>query len=228
MSARPGGKLANRPLNFFWITDCSGSMNADGKMVQLNQAIKEAIPHMQEAARENPNARVLVRALRFASGASWCTPEPIPVTSFKWHDLHADGVTDLGHALQLLAEQLDIQHIGERALPPVIVLVSDGQPTDDWRTGFNEVLNKPWGKKSVRLAISIGRDADLQVLEEFSSPGIKPIASNTPQQLISNIKWASTVPITQVSNPRSTNTEGSVDANLMTPPPSTDNVPDVW
>ena len=26
---RPGGELASRPLHFFWIVDCSGSMYGD-------------------------------------------------------------------------------------------------------------------------------------------------------------------------------------------------------
>ena len=29
---RPGGELASRPIHFFWVVDCSGSMSYDGKM----------------------------------------------------------------------------------------------------------------------------------------------------------------------------------------------------
>lgn len=62
---RPGGELATRPLHFIWIADCSGSMRSDGKIQALNNAIREAVPHMRTAADENPNAEVLVRAVRF-------------------------------------------------------------------------------------------------------------------------------------------------------------------
>ena len=41
MSRRPGGELASRPLHFFWICDCSGSMQTDGKIQSLNNAIRE-------------------------------------------------------------------------------------------------------------------------------------------------------------------------------------------
>ncbi len=51
---RPGGELATRPLHFIWIADCSGSMDIDGKIQTLNNAIREAIPHMQSVADENP------------------------------------------------------------------------------------------------------------------------------------------------------------------------------
>lgn len=141
-------------------------MGVQGKIQSLNEAIKEAIPHMREAAEENPHAKVLVRALKFSNGASWHI-EPTPVEQFEWRDLSADRVTDMGRALQLVAEELKIPPMLERALPPVLVLVSDGQPTDDFEGGLKALLDQPWGKKAVRLAIAIGKDADREVLERF-------------------------------------------------------------
>ena len=44
---RPGGELASRPLHFFWVVDCSGSMISDGKMGIVNNAIQECIPAME-------------------------------------------------------------------------------------------------------------------------------------------------------------------------------------
>src|SRR5947209_19363506 len=102
-----GGAMATRPLHFIWILDCSGSMQADGKIQALNNAIREAIPHMRKEADQNPNARVLVRAVKFATGAQWHVSQPVAVEDFRWTDLVADGVTDMGRALKLVAEQLD-------------------------------------------------------------------------------------------------------------------------
>ena len=39
MMQRPGAALANRPLHFFYLCDCSGSMSVEGKMDILNEAI---------------------------------------------------------------------------------------------------------------------------------------------------------------------------------------------
>src|SRR5690606_21112104 len=93
MTKLPGGALARRPLHFFWLVDCSGSM-AGEKIQQLNFAIKEALPEMQKVAAENPNAQVFVRALSFASGARWQVAQPTPVENFHWQDLQANGSTD--------------------------------------------------------------------------------------------------------------------------------------
>ena len=156
MKRRPGGELATRPLHFIWIADCSGSMATDGKIQALNYAIRNAIPDMQKVADENPNAQVLVRAIKFSSGAQWHVSQPTPAADFEWTDLSADGVTDMGKALSMVADQLKIPPMTDRALPPVLVLISDGQPTDDFESGLEMLMEQAWGKKAVRIAIAIG------------------------------------------------------------------------
>ncbi len=112
---RPGGELASRPLHFIFITDCSGSMGEDGKISSLNTSIREVIPHMQEVAAENPNAQILVRALKFSSTATWHIAEPTKVDDFKWIDLQAEGLTAMGKALEMVADQLKIPPMTDRA-----------------------------------------------------------------------------------------------------------------
>jgi hypothetical protein len=147
MSKRPGGELASRPLHFIWIADSSGSMEQDGKIQSLNTAIREAIPHMKKVAEDNPNAQVLVRAVKFSNGAQWHIAQPTPVADFGWTDLNAEGETDMGKALELVAEQLKMPPMSERALPPVLVLVSDGQPTDDFESGLKALMEQPVGQE---------------------------------------------------------------------------------
>src|SRR2546429_1947541 len=106
--ARPGGPLASRPLHFIWIADCSGSMASDGRVRALNTAIRETLPHLREVAAGNPNADVLMRVLRFATGASWHVGEATPVDDYRHDDLVAGGVTDLGAALDLVTEGLRV------------------------------------------------------------------------------------------------------------------------
>jgi uncharacterized protein YegL len=192
MTERPGSLLARRPLQFFVVADCSGSMGADGKMQALNNAMRETIPHLVDVAAQNPHAEVLVRAIAFSTGARWHIADPTPVEHLTWDDLHAGGYTDLGAALQILAEQLQVPPMQERALPPAIVLVSDGMPTDDYRASLGRLLDLPWGQRSVRMAVGIGRDADHEVLQRFIGPGdLRPVTANNPEQLVRLIRWAS-------------------------------------
>jgi uncharacterized protein YegL len=221
MLKRPGGELTTRPLHFVFMADCSGSMSIDGKIQSLNTAIREAIPNMQKVAKENPNAQVYVRAIKFSTGAQWHLSQPTPVEDFKWVDLDADGVTDMGKAFSMVAEQLKIPPMTERALPPVIVLISDGQPTDDYAKGLKEVMDQPWGKKAVRIAIAIGSDADKDVLQNFiGNPEIHPLQANNPETLVNYIKWASTAVLKAASTPPSqVQQQATTVANVPIPEP---------
>ena len=189
---RPGGELASRPIHFFWVVDCSGSMSYDGKMEVVNTAIEECIPEMASAADNNPNAQLLIRALQFSSGASWLTATPVPVEDYSWDHLEANGVTEMGKAFELQAAQLSIPPMPTRALPPVIVLLSDGQPTDSYKDGLNKFKALPWFKKAVKIAISIGSDADDDVLEDFTGNKELILQANNAAALAKMIKWAST------------------------------------
>ena len=219
---RPGGELASRPLHFFWLVDCSGSMYGE-KIGTVNHAIQSTIPEMVDAAKNNPNAQLMVRTLKFSTGASWVTPNPVNIEDFAWNDLDAGGVTDLGKAFELLAGQLTIPPMTDRALPPVIVLLSDGQPTDDYKKALDNLLHLPWGRKAVRIAISIGQDADDDILQEFTGNRELVLQANNPEALVKMIKWASTA-ASLVSAPAS-RPKDIADAPAPTGAPNDTNAP---
>lgn len=157
---------------------------------------------MPSAADNNPNAQLLIRALQFSSGASWLTSNPVPVEDYGWEDMEAIGLTELGKAFDLLAAQLSIPPMPERALPPVIVLLSDGQPTDDYKKSMDKLKKLPWFRKAVKIAISIGQDADDEVLIEFTGNKELVLQANNATALAKMIKWASTT-ASMVSAPSS-------------------------
>ena len=195
---RPGGELATRPIHFFWVVDCSGSMYGE-KIGIVNNTIQECIPEMRSAADNNPNAQLLIRALQFSSGASWITSSPVPVEDYGWEDMDANGLTELGKAFDLLAAQLSIPPMPERALPPVIVLLSDGQPTDDYKKSMEKLKKLPWFRKAVKIAISIGQDADDDLLIQFTGNKELVLQANNATALAKMIKWASSKPMNSVA-----------------------------
>jgi uncharacterized protein YegL len=212
MPGFPNVRLSNRPLHFFYLCDCSGSMAAQGKMQSLNQAIRQSLPGMARVARENPEARVLVRAVAFSDQACWHIAAPTPVEELQWRDLEPSGITAMGAALKLVAEQLTTPPMEERALPPVLVLISDGQPTDDFESGLARLMHEPWAQKAVRLAIALGHDADLDVLQQFIGPAPAnqeersarmPLQASNATTLAQYIQWASTAVVGAASMPTS-------------------------
>ncbi len=229
MGQRPGGEIARRPLHFIWIADTSSSMSGS-KIQALNQAVREALPHMRRVADDNPHADVLLRVLTFSSGARWNVATPTRVADFEWDDLQSNGYTDMGRALELVAAELDVEVMSNRALPPVLVLLSDGMPTDDFGQGLQTLMAQPWGKKAVRLAIAIGKDADDIVLGRFIGHSeIQPLQANSPEALVSHIRWASTAVLQSVSSPVS-RLAGSTQltGNVIVPSQPAVEADDVW
>ena len=99
----------------------------------------------------------------------------------------------MGKALQLVADQLNPDVMPRRALPPVLVLISDGKPTDDFNSGLRTLMDQPWGKKAVRIAIAIGDDADKDTLQRFiGHPELEPLRANNAEALVKYVKWVST------------------------------------
>jgi uncharacterized protein YegL len=189
--------MAARPLHFFWLADGSGSMRVEGKIQALNHAIHEAIPHMRAAAVDNPHAAVFVNAVRFADDAQWMGDRLTPVSEFRWTDLEAGGAPLMN----------------ERALPPVLALVTDGLPTDDFQAGLNHLLSKPWGRQALRLVVAIGEDsatAEAQdIFRQFmANDALRPFHANNPEALAEQIRWISTAVLGSVSSPVGLKPEG--------------------
>lgn len=198
MGDRLGGATTRRPLHVFWILDVSGSMARDGKIQALNTAIEETLPLLREDAAENPQAQVLVSALVFATSPRWTGPVEAPVETLRWEPVAAvpQGLSELGLAVRSLVEPMRRMEQEGRGYPPVVVLVSDGQPTSlagpRVEDALEEVLRLPWGRASVRTAVGIGRDADMAALASFTGdPSRPPLRADDPEQLVAMVQWMS-------------------------------------
>ena len=212
------GGTARRGLRFIMLVDLSGSMQGD-KIQAVNRAIRECIPEMRKNNRDNPFAEMTVEVITFASGAVWHVPKT-PVEQFNWKDLDASGVTDLGAALNLLTEALDVQNMGKRNLPPVLLLLSDGGPTDDWELALKRFEATAWGKagRTVRIAVAIGEGADKGVLTRFTGNPETVLNADKATTLIALIKWAS-ISVTKSHSTSMAVTSGAGPAAAPLPPP---------
>lgn len=192
--------LARRQLQVMFALDCSGSMQGD-RIASLNYAMRTALPELAEVAAENPEIDVRVRVLRFADSAEWQS-ESTSAGDYVWHDLAADGETNMGAALRTLASALSPDAMTGRQLPPVIVLASDGLPTDDYEDALGEFFAAQFAESAVRVAIAIGTDADMDPLDRFiRHPTARPLRASNATELVNRIKWATTAPVKAVSSP---------------------------
>ena len=163
-----------RTMTLFYVIDTSGSM-AGEKIASVNQVITEIIPMLRDISANNADAKIKIAALEFASGVEWMYNKPEDVENFQWRDLEAGGMTSLGEAYKELNDKLSISHgfMQEAAgsFAPVIILLSDGEPTDNYQHQLEKLKNNSWYKNAIKVAIAIGEDANRQVLVDFT--GVK-------------------------------------------------------
>jgi uncharacterized protein YegL len=183
-----------KPLPVFLLLDVSGSMNevvdpenvrptgqtfeSDGqtwdlveggtsKIQILNDAVRRMIYSF--AAEERMETEFLISVITFGDRATQHLA-PGTASSVNWADMEADGCTAMGEAFSLakrLIEDKDV--IPSRAYRPTVVLVSDGQPTDDWGNPLEALLADGRSSKCFFIAMGIGEDPGTQVLERFIS-----------------------------------------------------------
>jgi uncharacterized protein YegL len=138
----------------------------------------------------------------------------------------------MGKALLLVAEQLRIPPVTDRALPPVLVMISDGQPTDDFGSGLRALMAEPWGQRAVRMAIAVGQDADHDVLIKFmGSSELKPLQANNAPALVNYIRWLSTAVLKAASSQASRAAgadAGCSNVPIPVAPPADSSAADVW
>jgi len=201
---RPGGDITKRTSKVIFLCDTSGSMEENGKIDELNNCLREAVPHIKKIGEETPNANIEISILSFDSTPKWLTQNE-SIQDFVWKDLKANsnGETNIGQAFSLLAMEMDSNSMPERGYPPLIVVITDGNATDSYNIGLDEFHASKWGQKAVRRAIAIGKEADMSVLVKFiNNREIPPILANNPEQLAKAIRFLSTAVLKKVSTPQ--------------------------
>jgi len=164
-----------RQLNLFYLIDTSYSMNGQ-KIESINQVMPEVIDLVADISNNNQdNAFITVSCLCFNTTSEWMYEKPVNATDFKWTPLTVDGCTEVGKMCNKLEKAL---HRGDKTNPgvmysetghksPCIIILSDGEPTDDWRIEFDKLKQNAWFKAATKVAIAIGNQADTKMLAEF-------------------------------------------------------------
>jgi uncharacterized protein YegL len=94
-------------------------------------------------------------------------------------ELQASGGTPLGEALQMSLALIDRrQRLGQSqgvpTRPPWLIIMTDGQPTDEWKSQAWRVKSLATLRELSVLAIGIGSGANMAMLSELTSPALPP------------------------------------------------------
>ena len=74
-------------------------------------------------------------------------------------------------------------------LAPGIIILSDGEPTDDWEKPLVELQKNNWFKVRLKLHFAVGDDANKQVLAQICGSQEAIITIDDPEKIRSYIKF---------------------------------------
>jgi uncharacterized protein YegL len=221
---KPNIRIQPRTLDFYFLLDTSGSMTENGRITSLNLSVKNSIPGMIQAAKANPNARVMIHVATFGGKAEWHLHPGILIDEFIWDPIQASdrSNTPMGAALDMVIDDLETK-VNQRSLPPVLVMITDGVPTDKFDRSVSRLIATTWASKSIRIGIGIGPKSEVgwDVLERFMyGMPFKPLHAADSRTLSQFIRWSTTTVLRTATQAK--------DASAIPPLPDIELDYDLW
>ncbi len=195
-----------RTLPVILLLDRSGSMNGE-RIDSLNQAIPAMIHDF--ADESGISAEIKVAIISFGGAAAKLECTLTSASEINYHPLGAGGMTPLGSALKKAKELIENREIvTSRSYRPMVILVSDGYPNDNWEQPFEEFISEGRTKKCERWALAIGQGCDMHMLQKFIGEGSERLFN---AEDAGNIKqFFRLVTMTTVSKLKSKNPNASI------------------
>lgn len=178
----------NRKMPVYLLLDTSGSMSGD-PIEALKAGVQQLLDDVMDDPRFVEEGHVSV--ITFSEEARQLVPLT-PVTSFQLPSFQASGRTSLGAGLRLLEQCVETEL--RKSTPtvkgdckPLIFLMTDGLPTDEWASVAQELRAKKIGRI---VACAAGAGADATMLTEITSE-VFHLNTSHPEAFKQFFQWVS-------------------------------------
>ena len=189
--------MSYRRLPVYILADCSGSMSGDPI-----ESVKAGISALHSELMNDPSAveSAFLSVITFDSNARQLVPLT-ELASFNPPNLTASGTTALGAALKVLIDCLQSevkQNSGEVKgdWKPLVFLLTDGAPTDNWQKYADDLKAKRPGNI---IAVACGDGADTSLLKSITDTVLE-MKNMSPNDFSAFFKWVTqSIKLTAVS-----------------------------
>ena len=178
----------NRKMPVYLMLDTSGSMSGDPI-----EAVKAGVQQLLDDVMDDPRfvEEGHVSVITFNETAQQLVPLT-PVTGFQLPTFQAGGRTSLGAGLRLLEQCVDTELRKSTATvkgdcKPLIFLMTDGLPTDEWASTAQELRAKKIGRI---VACAAGAAANSTVLTEITNE-VFHLNTSHPEAFKQFFQWVS-------------------------------------
>lgn len=180
-----------RRMPVYLLLDSSGSMA--GAPIQ---GVEQGVQLLRNELLSLPQAVEMVHigVITFASKADQVVPLT-PVTTFSPPSLSAGGTTALGGALRKLAQALDNEITPTTAdkkgdYKPLVFLLTDGEPTDDWEPALRTLNSRQEKKVGSMVALGCGDGVNFDILRQIT-PNVLAMPDATADNIRAFFRWVS-------------------------------------
>lgn len=172
----------------YLLLDTSGSMS--GEPIE---AVKNGVQVMIASLRTNPQAieTAYISVITFDTVAKQVVPLT-DLSSFQMIELKATGTTAFGEALKMLSNCID-NEVSKTTMDqkgdwkPIVFIMTDGTPTDDWQSGMAELKKR---KTAMIVACAAGHKADSAILKQITD-NVVQLDNADAQSIAKFFTWVS-------------------------------------